>query len=112
MAPERLCTKIGGADGIRGVDDRCPTRVVPLHGECQAKCKDERHKSKQRGLEDAEGLTQCVDVSAQAVPKGDPEERRAEHDSEDEQPELEAAQPEKHDKLELAAAKAGPTCHS
>ena len=80
------------------------------HGECQAKRKDERHKSKQCRLEDAEGLTQCVDVRAQAVPNGDPEERRAEHDSEDEQPELEAAQPEKHDKL--AEAKAGPTCHS
>ena len=35
-------------------------------------------------------------MDAQAAPDDDPEERRPEHDSEDDQAELEAAQPEEH----------------
>jgi hypothetical protein len=62
------------------------------------------HETEQRGLEDAERLAQAVGVRTQPPPHEHTEERRAEHDAEDEQAQLEAAQPEEHGGIGRAAA--------
>lgn len=94
--PQRLRAQVGGADRVRRLDHRRSPRVVAPDRQRQAEGEDESDETEQRRLEDTERLAQGVCVSAQPATCCNTQQRRAEHDSEDQQPELEAAQPEEH----------------
>lgn len=86
--------QVGGTDCVRFVDDRRTPLLVAADGHGQAEGEDEPDEAEQRRLHDAERLSQRVGMRAQSAADERPEERRPEQDSEDQQPELEAAQAE------------------
>jgi hypothetical protein len=61
-------------------------------------------QAEQRRLEDAERLTQRVGVRLQPATDEQSQQVRPEDDPEDDQPELEAAQPEEHRRLRRATS--------
>jgi hypothetical protein len=91
-----LRPQIGRADCVCVVDDRGPPGVVATHGHREAEREDEPDETEERGLEDAERLAQGLGVCPQPAPCDHAQQRRPEHDPEDDQPELEAAQAEEH----------------